>query len=128
MLKEYLRPLTVVATVALGMGLFIGGCHIGKVKEEVKVVELEGKVSSLESANRRFVEVEEYRTALLLEAQQRAAEWKKAAEAADSRVADARQEKDKAQRAAIQALANATKDPDCEELLRRQVCEVVPLP
>ena len=128
MLKDYAELIKLIVSIALGTALFVGGCSLGKKDGAADRTNLEGQVSSLQTANDGFVKIEEARKRQLALERQRSAEWKKAADEAEKRLADANKTKDKAEKKARDALAKASKDPDCAELLKREVCSVVPMP
>ncbi len=128
MFKEYAELIKLISGIVACALLFVGGCSLGKKDGEAARVALAKEVSTLQTANDGFVRIEEARKRQLTLERQRSAEWKKAAEAAGERLAQANKDKDKAQKQARDALAKASKDPDCASLLERMVCATVPLP
>lgn len=128
MVREYLGLIKGVASAALLIGLFIGGCSYGAGKKEAQIVQLQDRVQTLQEANKGFVAIEEERAREVRLAQRRAEEWKAAAEAAGERVGDAEEARRKAEENAREAMARARTDPSCAQLLRSRVCDAIPLP
>lgn len=128
MIKEYLGIIKAALAIMLLVGLFIGGCSYGTGKKEAQVNELQEKVRTLQEANRGFIEIEEERAKEIRLAQKRAEEWREAANAAAERVSYAEDARRKAEAIANKAMDRARADPTCAELLRRNVCDAVPLP
>ena len=127
-LKEYIKLISLVVLMGIGFGMFIGGCVYGKKDGEAERNTLATQVDTLQTANQGFKNIEDLRAAVVKQALEDAEEWKKKADAAEKRVADANKQKDAATKKALDALERATQDPDCAQTLEAFVCPAVPLP
>ena len=128
MFKEWIGLAKLLSAAALAITLTVGGCRYGEGKGEAARAALEERVSTLQAANAGFAAIEERRKEEVKLAKSRADEWKRDSEDARKALAEANKAKAIADKKAKEALAKANKDPGCAELLRREVCSVVPLP
>lgn len=128
MFKEYVGLAKLVGGIVLALVLLIGGCSYGKNTLAKENTRLEGEVSRLLETTRQWEAIDKQNRATIAANKRAAEEWKKKADDSAEAVAKARKAAEKANKERADALAKARRDPDCAELLRRNVCVIVPLP
>ncbi|WP_337055027.1 hypothetical protein [Pseudoxanthomonas sp. USHLN014] len=137
-LAPYVGLIRLVLWCAVGGAIFIGGCKHGaasKLAEAERTVTAaqgerdkakENSASYLASANACGASLANVNRETEL-AQQRAAEWKRAADIADARAAQARADAAAAAAKADKALQAAKAKPACASQLAMQLCPEIPL-
>jgi len=129
--RPYLALIRVALYVALAGGIFVAGCSRG---ERNKQDEAAAKVAKAEKAAADYLGAANACGQVVADineetrlAQARAAEWKRAAEIADKRAAEARADAAAKAAAAERALQAAKAKPACRSQLAIELCPEIPL-
>lgn len=127
-IRPYLSLIKSIVYVGLICGVFVAGCNHGEGNKREAVDSLTAQVSALSEANIKWAEDSAFATkqaeANLKLAQQK--ELEAAASAEELR--DFKKKVDIKQALWERELAEANKEPSCQELLKQQFCSLVPLP
>jgi len=127
-IKPYLKLIEVGLVVALLCGTFVAGCSHGENNKEKDVVSLTSQVDALTDANKQWAKDSAF-TTKQAEDNLKLAQQKELAAAKSAEELRVFQESvDKKQAKWEADLANAKKEPSCQELLKQNFCSLVPLP
>lgn len=127
-LAPYAMLIKIGAVALLGGVLFVGGCNYGKSNQAATVVTLQSDLDTALAANKKYEELNAERRRLDdLAAKENARNEKLALEAAD-RTAKVRKDQESTEEKNDAALRRALQDVKCADLMRMNVCSVVPLP
>lgn len=129
--KPYLRAVEFGVTAVLAASVFVGGCSAGRHMERTSAADKVERAEqtaqfNLDAANACGQALSETSAATHV-AEQRAKEWKVAADAADARAAKSAGERDKQTAAAVKALEKARTKPTCAAQLEMELCPGIPL-
>ena len=126
-LTPYMTVIKVAAAILLVCIVFVGGCNYGKSSQASTVATLQSDLSVTLAANKKWEDLNNERRRLdKLAAQENAKQ--EAALAAGNRTAKVQKEQQSTEDNNQHALQRALRDPKCDELLRTQLCPIVPLP
>lgn len=127
-LAPYAMLIKIGVAVLVGGVLFIGGCNYGKSNQAATVATLQSDLATANAANKKYEELNAERRRLDKLAAEENARNEEAAFAAAGRAAKARKEQETVEERNDAALRRALQDVKCADLMRMNVCEVVPLP
>ena len=127
-LTPYMTVIKVVAAILLVCIVFVGGCNYGKSRQASTVATLQSDLSIALAANKKWEDLSNERRRLDKLAAQESAKQEAAALAAGNRTAKVQKEQQSTEDNNQHALQRALRDPKCDELLRMQLCPIVPLP
>lgn len=126
-IRPYLALFRVGLWCLLAGGLFVAGCRHGEANGATALAEASSRArASLDAANACGEALSETSAATRV-AEQRAKEWKAAADAADARAARSAQQRDAQSAAAAKALERARTKPTCAAQLEMELCPDIPL-
>lgn len=131
-IKTAAQPYTLLiklGAIAVVCGvLFVGGCNYGKSNQAATVVTLQSDLNTALAANKRYEDLNAERRRLDQLAAKESARQEAAALKAADRTGKVQKEQQTIEERNDAALIRALRDPKCEELMRMNVCSVVPLP
>ena len=127
-LTPYMTLIKVAAAILLVCIVFVGGCNYGKSNQASTVATLQSDLSIALAANKKWEDLSNERRRLDKLAAQESAKQEAAALAAGNRTAKVQKEQQSTEDNNQHALQRALRDPKCDELLRMQLCPIVPLP
>ena len=127
-LTPYMTVVKVAAAILLVCIVFVGGCNYGKSSQASTVATLQSDLSVALAANKKWEDLSNERRRLDKLAAQENAKQEAAALAAGKRTDKVQKEQQSTEDNNQHALQRALRDPKCDELLRMQLCLIVPLP
>lgn len=127
-LTPYMTMVKVAAAILLVCIVFVGGCNYGKSSQASTVATLQSDLSVALAANKKWEDLSNERRRLDKLAAQENAKQEAAALAAGKRTDKVQKEQQSTEDNNQHALQRALRDPKCDELLRMQLCPIVPLP
>ena len=128
LLTPYVTVIKVAAAILLVCIVFVGGCNYGKSSQASTVATLQSDLSVALAANKKWEDLSNERRRLDKLAAQENAKQEAAALAAGKRTDKVQKEQQSTEDNNQHALQRALRDPKCDELLRMQLCPIVPLP
>lgn len=124
----YTLLIKVGAAVLVASVLFVGGCNYGKSNQAATVVDLQHNLDTALAANKRYEDLNAERKRLDELAAKETARQEAAALKAADRTGKVQEQQQAVEDRNNEALTRAMRDPKCDELMRMQVCSIVPLP
>lgn len=133
-LAPYVGLIRLVLWCAVGGAIFIGGCRHGEANGRADVEKAQGELAkaneraaaNLDTANACGASLANVNRETKL-AQQRAEEWKRAADIADARASKARADATAAAAKADKAMQAAKAKPACASQLSMALCPEIPI-